>query len=327
MPENSRSGETAAGGDEASPGRIATRRCGVLPHPVLVVRGCRCGSCLGRRGDRPGTRGHCAWPRLVQRHWLLRHTAPGSFASHRGTAWLTSALGLWRRRRSPRRTATGRVAAAAASRARQRATPSSRLMISAIGAAVLAARSTSSARSRYPRSWQLAPMPTPFTTRWTARRYRSRSTGHRGRPRAWPTFVLHPRGRLKWGRQRHRLDRLPVVRQPRLARHQHSRHRLATATDPTLNRSRPGTFACVSGLGPPVNATRLGVRPEPPGPGGETPQAVTWRSISRLQRFAAGMRAWSNCGGTVPIPAAVVATYPAVNPVSVWLTTTSPLAL
>ena len=34
-------------------------------------------------------------------------------------------------------------------------------------------------------------------------------------------LVLHPRGRLEWGQQRHRQDRLPVVRQPRLARHQH----------------------------------------------------------------------------------------------------------
>src|ERR1700683_3476788 len=35
MPENPRSGETAAGGDEASPGRTATRRWAYSPVPFL----------------------------------------------------------------------------------------------------------------------------------------------------------------------------------------------------------------------------------------------------------------------------------------------------
>ena len=90
-------------------------------------------------------------------------------------------------------------------------------------------------------------------------------------------------------------------------------YRLATATDHTWNQA-PGDVACALAWTA-RNATHLGADLTRLVLAGDS---AGGNLAINLGYSAAAGTARSNCGGTVPVPAAVVATYPAVNPVSVY---------
>ena len=310
MPENPRSEETAAGGDEASPGRTATRRWVYSPvRPLcrflwfvavaaalalaVAVTGLELGAIV------PG---------------LGLFSAIGSFVIAILAPLLVIAalpaigLGLWRRRRSPRRTATAAAAAGIAGAVTGIAIIA--IMISAVGAAggsvnIFRALAPSSVTAASPNA--NAVYHTVDSQALSVAIYRPS-----GPPRAWPTlFYIHGGGWNGGSNDTARTDYRWYANHGWLVIS--AQYRLATATDHTWNQA-PGDVACALAWTA-RNAAQLGVDLNRLVLAGDS---AGGNLAINLGYSAAAGTARSNCGGTVPVPAAVVATYPAVNPVSVY---------
>jgi acetyl esterase len=306
MPENPRSEETAAGGDEASPGRTATRRWVYSPVRFLwfvavtaaltvavAVTALELGAIV------PG---------------LGLFSAIGSFVIPILAPLLVIGalpaigLGLWRRRRSPRRTATAAAAAGIAGAVTGIAIIA--IMISAVGAAggsvnIFRALAPSSVTAASPDA--NAVYHTVDGRALSVAIYRPS-----GPPRAWPTlFYIHGGGWNGGSNDTARTDYRWYANHGWLVIS--AQYRLATATDHTWNQA-PGDVACALAWTA-RNATQLGVDLNRLVLAGDS---AGGNLAVNLGYSAAAGTARSNCGGTVPVPAAVVATYPAVNPVSVY---------
>src|ERR1700729_4016036 len=217
-------------------------------------------------------------------------------------------LGLWRRRRSPRRTATAAAAAGLAGAVTGIAIIA--IMISAIGAA---GGSVSIFRALVPSSVAAA-SPNANAVYHTVNGQVLSVAIYRpsGPPRAWPTlFYIHGGGWNGGGNDSAPTDFRWYADHGWLVIS--AQYRLATATDHTWNQA-PGDVACALAWTA-RNATRLGADLNRVVLAGDS--AGGNRAITLGYTAAAGT-ARSNCGGTVPVPAAVVATYPAVDPVSVY---------
>ena len=133
-----------------------------------------------------------------------------------------------------------------------------------------------------------------------------------GPPRAWPTlFYIHGGGWNGGSNDTAKTDYRWYADHGWLVIS--TQYRLATATDHTWNQA-PGDVACALAWTA-RNATQLGVDLNRLVLAGDS--AGGNLAINLAYGAAAGT-ARSNCGGTVPVPAAVVVTYPAVDPVSVY---------
>jgi acetyl esterase len=306
MPENPRSEETAAGGDEASPGRTVRRRWVYSPVRFLWFGAVAAAlalavavSALELGAIVPG---------------LGLFSAIGSFVIPVLAPLLVIAalpaigLGLFRRRRSPRRTATAAAAAGIAGAVTGIAIIT--IMISAVGAAggsvnIFRALAPSSVTAASPDA--SAVYHTVDGQALSVAIYRPP-----GPPRVWPTlFYIHGGGWNGGGNDTARTDYRWYASHGWLVIS--TQYRLATATDHTWNQA-PGDVACALAWTA-RNATQLGVDLNRLVLAGDS--AGGNLAINLAYSAAAGT-ARSNCGGTVPVPAAVVATYPAVNPVSVY---------
>ena len=306
MPENPRSGETAAGGDEASPGRTATPRWVYSPVRFLwfVAVAAALALAVAVTALELGA--------IVPGLGLF--SAIGSFVMPILAPLLVIAalpaigLGLWRRRRSPRRTATAAAAAGIAGAVIGIAIIA--IMISAIGAAggsvnIFRALAPSSVTAASPNA--NAVFHTVDGQALSVVIYRPP-----GPPRARPTlFYIHGGGWNGGGNDTAKTDYRWYANHGWLVIS--AQYRLATATDHTWNQA-PGDVACALAWTA-RNATQLGVDLNRLVLAGDS--AGGNLAINLAYSAAAGT-ARSNCGGTVPVPAAVVATYPAVNPVSVY---------
>ena len=305
MPENPRSEETAAGGDEASPGRTATRRWVYSPVRFLwfVAVAAALALAVAVTALELGA--------IVPGLGLF--SAIGSFVIPILAPLLVIAalpaigLGLWRRRRSPRRTATAAAAAGIAGAVTGIAIIA--IMISAVGAAggsvnIFRALAPSSVTAASPNA--NAVYHTVDGQALSVAIYRPS-----GPPRAWPTlFYIHGGGWNGGSNDTARTD------YPWYANHGwlviSAQYRLATATDHTWNQA-PGDVACALAWTA-RNAAKLADLNRQVLAG----DSAGGNLAINLGYSAAAGTARSNCGGTVPVPAAVVATYPAVNPVSVY---------
>ena len=306
MPENPRSGETAAGGDEASPGRTATRRWAYSPVRFLWFVAIAAALALAV------TVTALELGAIVPGLGLF--SAIGSFVIPLLAPLLVIAalpaigLGLWRRRRSPRRTATAAAAAGIAGAVTGIAIIA--IMISAVGAA---GGSVNIFRALAPSSVTAA-SPNANTVYHTVDGQALSVAIYRpsGPPRAWPTlFYIHGGGWNGGSNDTAKTDYRWYADHGWLVIS--TQYRLATATDPTWNQA-PGDVACALAWTA-RNATQLGVDLNRLVLAGDS--AGGNLAINLAYSAAAGT-ARSNCGGTVPVPAAVVATYPAVNPVSAY---------
>jgi acetyl esterase len=306
MPENPRSGETATGGDEASPGGTATRRwvysavrflwfvavAAALALAVAVTA-------LELGAIVPG---------------LGLFSAVGSFVMPVLAPLLVIAalpaigLGLARRRRSPRRTATAAAAAGLAAAVTGIAIIA--IMMSAVGAAggsvnIFRALAPSSVTAASPDASDV--YHTVDGQALSVAIYRPP-----GPPRAWPVlFYIHGGGWNGGSNDTARTDYRWYANHGWLVIS--AQYRLATATDHTWNQA-PGDVACALAWTA-RNAAQLGVDLNRLVLAGDS---AGGNLAINLGYSAAAGTARSNCGGTVPVPAAVVATYPAVNPVSVY---------
>ena len=305
MSENPRSGEAAAGG-EASPGRTATRRrvyspvrflwsVAVVAALVLAVAviALEFGAIVPGLGLFSSI-GSFVIPILAP--LLVIATLPAI------------GLGLWRRRRSPRRTATAAAAAGIAGAVAGIAIIA--ITISAVGAAggsvnIFRALAPSSVTAASPNA--IAVYHTVDGQALSVAIYRPP-----GPPRAWPTlFYIHGGGWNGGGNDTARTDYRWYASHGWLVIS--TQYRLATATDHTWNQA-PGDVACALAWTA-RNATQLGVDPNRLVLAGDS---AGGNLAINLGYSAAAGTARSNCGGTVPVPAAVVVTYPAVDPVSVY---------
>jgi acetyl esterase len=306
MPENPRSEETAAGGDEASPGRTATRRWVYSPVRFLwfVAVAAALALAVAVTALELGA--------IVPGLGLF--SAIGSFVIPILAPLLVIAalpaigLGLWRRRRSPRRTATAAAAAGIAGAVTGIAIIA--IMISAVGAAggsvnIFRALAPSSVTAASPNA--NAVYRTVDGQALSVAIYRPS-----GPPRAWPTlFYIHGGGWNGGSNDTARTDYRWYANHGWLVIS--AQYRLATATDHTWNQA-PGDVACaLAWTG--RNAAQLGVDLNRLVLAGDS---AGGNLAINLGYSAAAGTARSNCGGTVPVPAAVVAAYPAVNPVSVY---------
>jgi acetyl esterase/lipase len=217
-------------------------------------------------------------------------------------------LGLWRRRRSPRRTATAAAAAGIAGAGAGIAIIA--IMISAVGAAggsvnIFRALAPSSVTAASPNA--IAVYHTVDGQALSVAIYRPP-----GPPRAWPTmFYIHGGGWNGGSNDTARTDYRWYASHGWLVIS--TQYRLATATDHTWNQA-PGDVACALAWTA-RNATQLGVDLNRLVLAGDS---AGGNLAVNLGYSAAAGTARSNCGGTVPVPAAVVVTYPAVDPVSVY---------
>jgi len=306
VPENPRSGETAAGGDEASPGRTATPRWVYSPVRFLwfVAVAAALALAVAVTALELGA--------IVPGLGLF--SAIGSFVMPILAPLLVIAalpaigLGLWRRRRSPRRTATAAAAAGIAGAVTGIAIIA--IMISAIGAAggsvnIFRALAPSSVTAASPNANAVYHMVDGQAL--SVAIYRPS-----GPPRAWPTlFYIHGGGWNGGSNDTAKTDYRWYANHGWLVIS--AQYRLATATDHTWNQA-PGDVACALAWTA-RNATRLGADLNRLVLSGDS---AGGNLAINLGYSAAAGTARSNCGGTVPVPAAVVATYPAVNPVSVY---------
>ena len=169
-------------------------------------------------------------------------------------------LGLWRRRHGPRRTATAAAAAGAAGAVTGIVVIA--IMMSAVSAA---GGSVNIFRALAPSS-AAAASPSASTVYDTVDGQTLSVTIYRpsGPPRRMADLVLHPRRRLDWRRKQLRPGRFPVVRRPRLARHQRRvpaghQHRPHLEPGPRRRCLRPGLDR--------QERHPARRRPQPPGPG------------------------------------------------------------
>src|ERR1700689_1343302 len=217
-------------------------------------------------------------------------------------------LGLWRRRRGPRRTATASAAAGAVAAVTGIAIIG--IMISAVSADggsvnIFRALAPSSVAAASPSA--NAVYNTVDGQALSVAIYRPA-----GPARAWPTFFyIHGGGWNGGGNDTAKTDYRWYADHGWLVIS--AEYRLAPGTDPTWNQA-PGDVACALAWTA-RNATRLGVDLNRLVLAGDS---AGGNLAINLGYSAATGTARSNCGGTVPVPAAVVATYPAVNPVSVY---------
>ena len=306
MPENPRSEETAAGGDEASQGRTVRRRWVYSPVRFLwcVAVAAALALAVAVTALELGA--------IVPGLGLF--SAIGSFVMPVLAPLLVIAalpaigLGLFRRRRSPRRTATAAAAAGIAGAVTGIAIIA--IMISAVGAAggsvnIFRALAPSSVTAASPDA--SAVYHTVDGQALSVAIYRPP-----GPPRAWPTlFYIHGGGWNGGSNDTARTDYRWYANHGWLVIS--AQYRLATATDHTWNQA-PGDVACALAWTA-RNATHLGADLNRLVLAGDS---AGGNLAINLGYSAAAGTARSNCGGTVPVPAAVVATYPAVNPVSVY---------
>ena len=216
-------------------------------------------------------------------------------------------LGLGSRRRGPRRTATAAAAAGAAGAVTGITVIA--IMMSAVSAAggsvnifrALAPSSTAAARPDANAIYR-----TVDGQALSVAIYRPS-----GPPRAWPTlFYIHGGGWTGGGNNSAPTDFRWYADHGWLVIS--AQYRLATATDPTWNQA-PADVACaLAWTG--RNASRLGVSLNRLVLAGDS---AGGNLAINLGYSAAAGTARSDCG-PVPLPAAVVATYPAVSPVSVY---------
>ena len=306
MPDNPMSEKTAAGGGEASPGRTAIRQWVSSPARFLwfvtvavalalavAVTALELGAIV------PG---------------LGLFSAAGSFVIPvLGPLLVVAALpaiglGLARRRRSPRRTATAAAAAGTAGAVTGIAIIA--IMISAVGAA---GGSVNIFRALAP-STVAAASPNANTVYNTVNGQALSVAIYQpsGPPRAWPTFFyIHGGGWNGGSNDTARTDYRWYANHGWLVIS--AQYRLATATDHTWNQA-PGDVACALAWTA-RNATKLGADLNHLVLAGDS---AGGNLAINLGYSAAAGTARSNCGGTIPVPAAVVATYPAVDPVSVY---------
>jgi acetyl esterase len=216
-------------------------------------------------------------------------------------------LGLWRRRRGPRRTATAAAAAGAAGAVTGVVVIA--IMMSAVSAAggsvnIFRALAPSSVAAASPSA--NAVYRTVDGQALSVAIYRPS-----GPPRAWPTlFYIHGGGWNGGGNDSAKTDFRWYADHGWLVIS--TQYRLATGTDHTWNQA-PADVACaLAWTG--RNATRLGVSLNRLVAAGDS---AGGNLAINLGYGAAAGTARSDCG-PVPVPAAVVATYPAVNPVSVY---------
>src|SRR5580704_5944205 len=217
-------------------------------------------------------------------------------------------LGLWRRSRGPRRTAT--AAAAAGTAGAVTGIVVIAIMTSAVSAA---GGSVNMLRALVPSS-AAAASPNASTVYDTVDGQTLSVVIYRpsGPPRAWPTlFYIHGGGWIGGGNDSAPTDFRWYAEHGWLVIS--PQYRLATSTDHTWNQA-PADVACALAWTD-RNATRLGVDLNRLVLAGDS---AGGNLAINLGYSAAAGTARSNCGGAVPIPAAVVATYPAVNPVSVY---------
>jgi acetyl esterase len=306
MPEDRMSGETAAGGDEASPGRTVRRRWGFSSVRFLwfVAVAAALALAVAVTALELGA--------IVPGLGLL--SAAGSFVIPvLGPLLVIAALpaiglGLGRRRRSPRRTATAAAAAGIAGAVTGIAIIA--IMISVVGAAggsvnVFRALAPSSVAAASPSA--NAVYNTVNGQALSVAIYRPS-----GPPRAWPTlFYIHGGGWSGGGNDTAKADYRWYANRGWLVIS--AQYRLATPTDHTWNQA-PGDVACALSWTA-RNAARLGADLNRLVLAGDS---AGGNLAINLGYSAAAGTARSNCGGTVPVPAAVVATYPAVDPVSVY---------
>jgi acetyl esterase len=216
-------------------------------------------------------------------------------------------LGLWRRRRGPRRTAT--VAAAAGAAGAATGIVVIAVMISAVSAA---GGSVNVFRALAPSSAEAA-IPSANAVYRTVDGHALSVAIYRpsGPPRARPTlFYVHGGGWNGGGNDSAKTDFRWYADHGWLVIS--TQYRLATGTDRTWNQA-PADVACaLAWTG--RNATRLGVSLNRLVVAGDS---AGGNLAINLGYSAAAGSARSDCG-PVPVPAAVVATYPAVNPVSVY---------
>jgi acetyl esterase len=306
MPGNPWSEEAAAGGGEASPGRIATRRWVYSPARVLwfVAVAAALTVAVAVTALELGA--------IVPGLGLL--SAIGSFLIPVLAPLLVIAalpaigLGLWRRRRGPRRTATAAAAAGTAG------VVTGIVIIAVMMSAVSAAGGSVSIFRALAPSSVTAASPDASVVYHTAGGQALSVVIYRppGPPRAWPTlFYIHGGGWNGGSNDTARTDYRWYASHGWLVIS--AQYRLATATDPTWNQA-PGDVACALAWTA-RNATRLGVDLNHLVLAGDS---AGGNLAVNLGYSAAAGTARSNCGGAVPVPAAVVAMYPAVSPVSVY---------
>jgi acetyl esterase len=306
MPANLRPEETAAGGGEALPGGTARRRWVFSPVRLLwfvavaaalvlavAVIALELGAIVPGLGLFSAV-GSFVIPILVPLLVVAALPAIG--------------LGLWRRRRSPRRTATAAAAAGIAAAVTGIAIIA--IMMSAVGAAggsvnIFRALAPSSVAAASPDA--NAVYNTVNGQALSVAIYRPS-----GSPRAWPVlFYIHGGGWNGGGNDTAKTDYRWDANHGWLVIS--AQYRLATATDHTWNQA-PGDVACALAWTA-RNATRLGADLNRLVLAGDS---AGGNLAINLGYSAAAGTARSNCGGTVPVPAAVVVTYPAVDPVSVY---------
>ncbi len=216
-------------------------------------------------------------------------------------------LGLWRRRRGPRRTATATAAAGAAGAVTGVVVIA--VMVSAVSAAggsvnVLRALAPSSVAAASPSA--NAVYRTVNGQALSVAIYRPS-----GQPRAWPTlFYIHGGGWNGGGNDSAKTDFRWYADHGWLVIS--AQYRLATGADHTWNQA-PADVACALAWTD-RNARRLGVNLNRLVVAGDS---AGGNLAINLGYAAAAGTARSGCG-PVPVPAAVVASYPAVNPVSVY---------
>jgi acetyl esterase len=216
-------------------------------------------------------------------------------------------LGLWRRRRGPRRTAT--AAAAAGTAGAVTGIVVNAIMMSAVSAA---GGSVNMFRALAPSS-AAAASPNANTVYDTVDGQPLSVVIYRppGPPRAWPTlFYIHGGGWNGGGNNSAPTDFRWYADHGWLVIS--SQYRLATSTDHTWNQA-PADVACALAWTD-RNASRLGVNLNHLVLAGDS---AGGNLAINLGYSAAAGTARSDCG-PVPVPAAVVASYPAVNPVSVY---------
>jgi acetyl esterase len=306
MSENPRSGEAAAGGGEASPGRTATRRR--VYSPVRFLWFVAVVAALALAVAVIALEFGAIVPGLGLFSFIGSFVIP-ILAPLLVIATLPAiGLGLWRRRRSPRRTATAAAAAGIAGAGAGIAIIA--IMISAVGAAggsvnIFRALAPSSVTAASPNA--IAVYHTVDGQALSVAIYRPP-----GPPRAWPTmFYIHGGGWNGGSNDTARTDYRWYASHGWLVIS--TQYRLATATDHTWNQA-PGDVACALAWTA-RNATQLGVDLNRLVVAGDS---AGGNLAVNLGYSAAAGTARSNCGGTVPVPAAVVVTYPAVDPVSVY---------
>ncbi len=306
MPANLIPETTAASGDEASPGRTAMSHRAFSPVrflwfvivlAALVLAAAVIALELG--AIVPG---------------LGLFSAIGSFVIPVLAPVLVLAalpaivLGLWRRQRGPRRTATAAVAAGAAGMVTGIVVIA--IMMSAVSAA---GGSVNIFRALAPSSVTAASPSANAVYHAVDGQLLSVAIYRPSGPaRRWPTlFYVHGGGWNTGSNDTAKTDYRWYANHGWLVIS--VQYRLATATDPTWNQA-PGDVACALAWTA-ANAARLGVDLNRLVLAGDS---AGGNLAINLGYSAATGTARSNCGGIVPVPAAVVATYPAVNPVSVY---------